>query len=76
MPAKTFNVTAVVQPIAGYTGSNVPTGYVNILVCGGNSNGNDGCEGGLPPSTRRCGRADRRRWRVPRHLHVHGRLHR
>jgi len=43
---QTFNVTAVVQPIAGYTGSNVPTGYVNILVCGGNSNGNDGCEGG------------------------------
>ena len=43
---QTFDVTAVVTPAAGYSGSNTPTGYVNILVCGNNSNGNDGCQGG------------------------------
>jgi hypothetical protein len=43
---QTFDVTAVVKPIASYTGSNVPTGFVNITVCGGNSNGNNGCQGG------------------------------
>jgi len=46
---ETFDVTAVVTPATGYTGSNLPTGYVNILVCGNNSNGNDGCQGGAAP---------------------------
>jgi hypothetical protein len=46
---QTFDVTAVVKPISSYTGSNVPTGYVNITVCGGNSNGNNGCQGGAAP---------------------------
>ena len=43
---QTFDVTAVVTPTTGYTGSSLPTGYVNILVCGNNSNGNNGCQGG------------------------------
>lgn len=46
---QTFDVTAVVTPVAGYTGTNTPTGYVNILVCGNNSNGNNGCQGGAVP---------------------------
>jgi hypothetical protein len=33
----------------GYTGSNSPTGFVNVLVCGNNSNGNNGCQGGVAP---------------------------
>ncbi len=45
---QTFAVTAVVTP-ADYTGSNTPTGFVNILVCGNNSDGNDGCQGGAAP---------------------------
>ena len=46
---QTFAVTAVVTPVSGYTGSNLPGGYVNILVCGSNSNGNNGCQGGAAP---------------------------
>ncbi|HEY5109248.1 MAG TPA: hypothetical protein VII96_06515 [Acidimicrobiales bacterium] len=46
---QTFDVTAVVTPTTGYAGSNAPTGYVNILVCGANSNGNNGCQGGAAP---------------------------
>jgi len=46
---QTFDVTAVVTPTGGYSGSNLPTGYVNILVCGSNSNGNNGCQGGASP---------------------------
>ncbi len=46
---QTFDVTAVVAPAAGYSGSNLPTGYVNILVCGSNSNGSNGCQGGASP---------------------------
>jgi large repetitive protein len=46
---QTFDVTAVVTPAVGYTGTNVPNGYVNILVCGNNSNGNLGCQGGAVP---------------------------
>ena len=39
----------MVAPVGGYTGSNTPGGYVNITVCGSNSNGNDGCQGGAAP---------------------------
>ncbi len=46
---QTFNVTAVVSPIAGYTGSNVPTGYVDFNVCGSNSNGESSCQGTAEP---------------------------
>lgn len=46
---QTFDVTTVVKAAGGYTGSNVPTGYVNVTVCGGNSNGFDGCQGGAAP---------------------------
>ena len=45
---QSFTVVATVTPI-GSTGSNVPTGFVNVLVCGGNSNGNNGCQGGAAP---------------------------
>jgi hypothetical protein len=43
---ETFNVTAAVTPAAGYAGTSPVGGYVNITVCGGNSNGGDGCQGG------------------------------
>ena len=46
---QTFDVTAVVTPVTGYTGTNLPGGFVNILVCGSNSNGNNGCQGGAVP---------------------------
>lgn len=46
---QSFDVTAVVTPTPGYTGSNVPAGFVNILVCGSNSNGGNGCQGGAAP---------------------------
>jgi hypothetical protein len=46
---QTFDVTAIVTPIAGYTGSSLPTGYVNITICGANSNGSNGCQGGAEP---------------------------
>ncbi|MGO8870902.1 MAG: Ig-like domain repeat protein [Acidimicrobiales bacterium] len=44
---ETFNVTATVTPIV--SGPNAPTGYVDITVCGGNSNGSSGCQGGNVP---------------------------
>jgi hypothetical protein len=43
---QTFDVTATVTPATGYAGTSVPGGYVNMTVCGSNSNGNDGCQGG------------------------------
>jgi hypothetical protein len=43
----TFNVTATVTTVGG--GALVPTGYVEISVCGGNSNGNNGCQGAPQP---------------------------
>jgi len=46
---QSIDVTAVVAPTAGYNGSSTPTGYVNILVCGSNSNGSNGCQGGAVP---------------------------
>ena len=46
---QTFVVTATVTPASGYTGTNTPTGYVNLVVCGENSNGDDGCQGGATP---------------------------
>jgi len=46
---QSFNVTAVVSPSAGYTGANAPTGFVNVVVCGSNSNGGNGCQGGAAP---------------------------
>jgi hypothetical protein len=45
---QSFTVDATVTPV-GYGGSNSPTGYVNVLVCGNNSNGNNGCQGGVAP---------------------------
>jgi hypothetical protein len=46
---QTFSVTAVVAPTAGYSGQSIPTGFVNFLVCGNNSNGYNGCQGGASP---------------------------
>jgi hypothetical protein len=43
---ETFQVTATVTPAPGYAGSAPVGGYVNFTVCGGNSNGSDGCQGG------------------------------
>jgi hypothetical protein len=43
---QTFDVTATVTPATGYAGTATPGGYANITICGGNSNGNDGCQGG------------------------------
>jgi len=43
---QSFTVNATVTPV-GYGGSNTPTGFVNVLVCGNNSNGNNGCQGGV-----------------------------
>ena len=43
---QTFAVVATVTPEAGYAGAAPVGGYVNITVCGGNSNGSDGCQGG------------------------------
>ena len=48
---QTFDVTAAVTPATGYTGTAVPGGYVNITVCGSNSNGDDGCQGGAAAVT-------------------------
>jgi hypothetical protein len=45
---QSFTVQAFVFPV-GYSGSNLPTGFVNILVCGSNSNGSNGCQGGAAP---------------------------
>lgn len=45
---QTFTVNAHVAT-AGYSGSNAPTGFVNVLVCGSNSNGPNGCQGGAAP---------------------------
>jgi hypothetical protein len=44
---ETFPVTATVTALE--TSSNVPTGNVDITVCGGNSNGNNGCQGAVEP---------------------------
>jgi len=33
----------------GYAGSNTPTGFVNFLVCGSNSQGVNSCQGGVAP---------------------------
>ncbi len=41
---ESFTVTAQVNPLA--TSSNAPTGYVDITVCGANSVGPNGCQGG------------------------------
>lgn len=46
---ESFAVTAVVTPTGGYAGSAVPGGFVNVLVCGNNSNGLNGCQGGAVP---------------------------
>ena len=46
---QSFDITTTVTPVSGYTGSNVPTGFVNILVCGGNSNSSSGCQGAAVP---------------------------
>ncbi len=43
-----FTVTAIVAPLSS-SGSITPTGFVNVLVCGSNSNGYDGCQGGAAP---------------------------
>ncbi len=43
---QTFTVTAVVAPTAGYVGTSTLSGFVNFLVCGANSNGFNGCQGG------------------------------
>lgn len=45
---ESITVTATVTPV-GYSGGLTPTGYVNVLVCGNNSNGSDGCQGGASP---------------------------
>ena len=45
---QSFTVTARVTTV-GYTGSNTPSGFVNVLVCGSNSNGYNGCQGGAAP---------------------------
>ena len=44
---ESFPVTATVTPLG--PSSNVPTGSVDITVCGSNSNGNNGCQGGTEP---------------------------
>ena len=41
---QTFNVTATVTPVA--SSAYVPGGQVEISVCGANSNGGNGCQGG------------------------------
>lgn len=46
---QSFDITATVAPVSGYAGSFVPTGFVNILVCGGNSNSGTGCQGAAVP---------------------------
>ncbi len=46
---ETFAVTATVTPLA--SSSNPPTGGVDITVCGGNSNGDNGCQGAIEPVT-------------------------
>ena len=43
---QTFAVTATVTPATGYSGTATVGGYANITVCGSNSNGSDGCQGG------------------------------
>ena len=45
---ETFTINAHVAT-AGYSGAAVPTGFVNVLVCGNNSNGSNGCQGGAAP---------------------------
>jgi large repetitive protein len=44
---ETFAVTATVTPLT--SSSNPPTGGVDITVCGGNSNGGNGCQGAIEP---------------------------
>ena len=45
---ETFTVNAHVVAL-GSSGAAVPTGFVNVLVCGNNSNGFNGCQGGAAP---------------------------